>query len=202
VRAAREKAVATRKDALTGTSEYPILAEVEAKVLDVAPVKTAPLAAKVLSAEPMPPMRLAEPYEALRDASDRHLAKTGARPKVFLANLGTLAESMARATFVQNFFAAGGIEAVPHDGSGDLAAAFQASGAKLACLCSTDEVYGREGPEAAKALAAGARHIYLAGKPGDQIDALTQAGVGTFVATGSDAFATLRAAYDILGIAR
>jgi len=203
VREARELAIATRKDALTGTSEFPALAEVEVRVLDVTPVKTAPPTAKVLSAEPMPPMRLAEPYEALCDASDRLLAETGARPKVFLANLGTLAESMARSTFARNFFAAGGIEAVPHDGSGDLAAAFQASGAKLACLCSTDDVYAREGVEAAKALSsAGAKHIYLAGKPGDQIDALTQAGVGTFVVTGSDALATLRAAYGILGIAR
>ena len=40
------------------------------------------------------------------------LAKTGARPKIFLANLGTLAEFTARATFAKNFFEAGGIEAV------------------------------------------------------------------------------------------
>ena len=44
------------------------------------------------------------------------LAKTGARPKIFLANLGTLAEFTARATFAKNFFEAGGIEAVANDG--------------------------------------------------------------------------------------
>ena len=59
----------------------------------------------------LPRIRLAEPFEKLRDASDRALAKTGARPKIFLANLGTPAEFNARATFAKNFFEAGGIEA-------------------------------------------------------------------------------------------
>jgi methylmalonyl-CoA mutase len=200
VRAARQAAIAIRKDALTGTSEFPTLAEVAVQVLDAAPVTTAPLPTKVLSAEPMPPMRLAEPFEALRDQSDAILAATGSRPKVFLANLGTLAESMARATFARNFFATGGMEAVEHDGSGDLAAAFMASGAKLTCLCSTDEVYGREAAQAAKALAAaGARHLYLAGKPSDAA-ALTAAGIETFIFAGCDALATLKAAHSLIGV--
>ena len=44
------------------------------------------------------------------------LAKTGARPKIFLANLGTPAEFTARASFAKNFFEAGGIEAVGGEG--------------------------------------------------------------------------------------
>jgi methylmalonyl-CoA mutase len=201
VRAARQAAIATRKDALTGTSEFPTLAEIAVQVLDAEPVQIAALATRALSTAPMPPMRLAEPYETLRDASDRQLAATGSRPTVFLANLGTLAESMARATFAQNFFAAGGIEAVSSDGSGDLAAAFTASGAKLACLCSTDEVNGREAAAAAKTLAvAGARHLYLAGKPRDTAP-LTAAGIETFIFAGCDALATLKAAHGILGTA-
>ena len=47
-------------------------------------------------------------------------------------------------------------------------AAFKASGAKLACLCSSDAVYETEAADAAKALtAAGATHP-LAGRPGEQ----------------------------------
>ena len=57
-------------------------------------------------------MRLAEPFEQLRDASDRMLAQTGARPKIFLANLGMPADFTARASFAKNFFEAGGIAAV------------------------------------------------------------------------------------------
>ena len=77
-------------------------------------------------------------------------------------------------------------------------AAFKASGAKLACLCSSDKVYEKDAADAAKALAAaGAKHLYLAGRP-KAPDALKAAGIGTFIFTGCDALATLRSAHDIL----
>ena len=69
----------------------------------------------------------------MRDKSDAILAKTGARPKVFLANLGKLSDFTARATFAKNFYEAGGIEALGNDGFPDLAAmiaAFKSSGAQ------------------------------------------------------------------------
>jgi methylmalonyl-CoA mutase len=202
VRAEREKAAALRKDALTGTSEFPHLAEVPVSVLAIAPVAPPPLPAMV-AVEPLLRMRLAEPFERLRDASDRVLAETGARPKVFLANLGTPADFTARASFAKNFFEAGGIEAVTAEDEanrGDLAAAFQSSGARLACLCSGDAVYAREAAAAAKALAAaGAAHIYLAGRPRELEGEFRQAGVNEFIFAGCNALATLEAAHDILG---
>ncbi len=207
-RAAREKAVATRRDPLTGTSEFPHLQEAPVTVLDVPPVQAPPLTG-ALSFPPLAPMRLAAPYEALRDASDRALAATGARPRIFLANLGTLAGFTARAMFAKNLFEAGGIEAVSNDGfarvdgSTDLAAlasAFKSSGASLACLCAADDVYAREAVEAAKALAqAGARHIYLAGRPGDLEQVLKSAGVQSFIFVGCDVLAMLREAHAELG---
>jgi methylmalonyl-CoA mutase len=202
VRAEREKAVAVRRDALTGTSEFPHLAEAPVSVLDVAPVTTPALPA-THTVEPLTARRLAEPFERLRDASDHMLDKTGARPRVFLANLGRLADFTTRATFAKNFFDAGGIEAVTREGPAnpdDLAAAFAASGAKLACLCATDAVYAREAEAAATALAAaGAKHIYLAGRPGSMEQALRAAGVQAFIYAGCDALATLRHAHGILG---
>jgi methylmalonyl-CoA mutase len=52
---------------------------------------------------------------------------------------------------------------------------------------------------AAQALqAAGAKHIYLAGRPGDLEADLRSAGVNEFIFAGADALATLRAAHDIL----
>jgi len=196
-RIAREKAVATRKDPLTGTSEFPSLNEAAVQVLMPNPR----LQARTESGESpaLPNIRLAEPYEALRDASDAILKETGARPKVFLATLGKPADNIARATFAKNFFEAGGIEAVEFSG-GDLAAAFKASGSALACLCSSDEVYANEAAAAARALvAAGARHVYLAGRPGDLAEALKQAGVQTFIFAGCDVLATLRDAHRSLG---
>jgi methylmalonyl-CoA mutase len=200
VRAAHEAATATRKDALTGTSEFPNLAEAPVQVLDLKPV---PLGAPVanITYPALKPIRFAEPFERLRDASDTMLAKTGTRPKVFLANLGTIAEFTARASFAKTFFEAGGIEAAANDGFPNreaMVTAFKTSGAKLACLCSADAVYEREAIDAAKALqAAGATHIYLAGRPKDA-DALKAAGVGTFIFAGGDAVTTLKAAHDTL----
>ena len=203
VRAERQVAVARRKDAFTGTSDFPDLAEAPVSVLDVSPVALPSSSAPTF--EPLPRIRLAEPFEELRDASDRMLARTGSRPKVFVANLGTPADFTARATFAKNFFTAGGIEALDNDGFATRDAmieAFKASGAKLACLCSSDEVYGREAADAAAALKnAGASHIYLAGRPGEQGTALRSAGVATFIHVGCDVLPTLRTAHDMLKLA-
>ena len=73
-----------------------------------------------------------------------------------------------RATFAANLFAAGGIKAVSDDGHDDAdsaAAAFKASGATIACICSSDDVYAELAEATAAALkAAGAQRVYLAGK--------------------------------------
>src|SRR5207253_5230647 len=134
-------------------------------------------------------------FELVRDKSDDMLKKTGARPRVFLANLGTPADFTPRAAFAKSFFETGGVEAIDSAGFTDsaaLAAAFKASSASLACLCSSDKVYAEHAVRAAKALhAAGARHIYLAGRPGEQEAALRSAGVDGFIFAGGDALATL-----------
>jgi len=202
-RAEREKNIARRKDALTGTSEFPDIHEGTVHVMDVA---RHPAGAKSAPAFPaLPRIRLAEPFEALRDASDAVLAKTGARPKVFLANLGKLSDFTARTLYAKNFFEAGGIEAVANDGFAGrdaMIAAFKSSGAKLACLCSSEGVYATEAAAAATALAAaGAASIYLAGRPGEFEAALRDAGVRGFIYVGCDVLATLKAAHGLLGLA-
>jgi methylmalonyl-CoA mutase len=200
VRAEREKAVARGKDVLTGTNEFPHIRETAPKVLDVAPVTLPNGGPAVLTTAALPRIRLAEPFEHLRDASDKILARSGTRPKIFLATLGKPADFSARVNFAKNFFEAGGIEAV---GGGDdpspLAVAFKASGATLACLCGSDKTYESEAEAAAAALkAAGARHIYLAGQPGKTETTYRNAGLQTFIHAGCDALATLQAAYQIL----
>ena len=202
VRAERQKAAARRKDALTGTSDFTDLHEKSAAVLDVAPV-VPPKEAAAVMIEPLPRIRLAEPFEALRDKSDQILAKTGARPKVFLANLGKLADFTARAMFAKNFYEAGGIEALSNDGFKDQAAmiaAFKASDAKLTCLCSSDKVYEAQAAAAAKALTVAGATVHLAGRPGENEANWRQAGVKTFIFMGCDVVSTLQAAHDILAV--
>jgi methylmalonyl-CoA mutase len=198
-RSAREANIARRREVLTGASEFPNLHEAAVAVLDVKPIELAPYGEAKITFDALPPMRLAAPFEELRDRSDEILKKSGGRPKVFLANLGAPADFTARATFAKSFFETGGIEAVDNEGFTDpaaLAAAFKASGAALACLCSSDKVYAEHAIPAAKALqAAGTKHIYLAGRPGEQEAALRAAGVNDFVFAGGDALATLQGAY-------
>jgi methylmalonyl-CoA mutase len=198
--AERERAAASRRATLVGANEFPDLGEAPAAVLDVASVSV-PATAAAVAIEALPPMRLAQPYEALRDASDRALAATGARPTIFLANLGASADFTARATFAKSFFEAGGIEALTNDGfeSRDaLLNAFMASGARLACLCAADADYTRAAADTARALEeAGARALYLAGPPGEHEDAWRAAGIDTFIHSGCDALAVLQAAHQV-----
>ena len=194
VRAARQQAVACGKEILTGTNAYPDIAETPPAVLDVAPRAAASDDAATVTAPPLLRLRLAEPFEALRDKSDRMFAATGARPKVFLATLGTPEEFTPRANFVQNFFEAGGIEAL----SGAISD-YQAARARIACLCASAKVPEPELASAAAALKRnGARRIYFARWPAAREDILRAAGVQTFIDEGCDALATLNEAYDIL----
>jgi methylmalonyl-CoA mutase len=201
-RAAREANIARRKEVLTGASEFPNLYEAHVAVLDAEPVALAPYGEEKFKFDALPPIRLAVPFERLRDRSDERLKASGTRPKVFLANLGTPADFTARATFAKSFFETGGIEAVDTVGFIDpaaIAAAFRTSGAALACLCSSDRIYAEQAIAAAEALqAAGANHIYLAGRPGEQEAALRAAGVHDFIFAGCDALATLQEAYRLM----
>jgi methylmalonyl-CoA mutase len=204
VRDARAKNIARRKDVLTGVSEFPNLREAPATVLQPTPITVASDNAAKSKFTALAPIRVAEPFERLRDRSDTAFAARGARPKVFIANLGTHADFTARATFAKSLFEAGGIEAVDGDGGSDastIAAAFKASGAAITCLCSSDKVYVGLAADAAKALkSAGATQIYLAGRPGELETDLRAAGVAEFIFAGNDAVATLSAAYATMGL--
>ena len=201
-RSVREANITRRKEVLTGATEFPNLHEALGAVLNAKPVALAPYGETKFKFDALPPMRLAAPFERLRDRSDQILKDTGARPKVFLANLGAPADFTARAAFAKSFFETGGIEAVDTEGFTDpavLSTTFKASGAVLACLCSSDRIYAQQAAAAAKALqAADAKHIYLAGRPGEQEAALRAAGVDDFIFAGGDALTTLQEAYRLM----
>ena len=198
-RATREANIARRKEELTGATAFPNLNEAQVAVLNVKAFELAPSDEAKIKFDALSPMRLAAPFERLRDRSDEILKTKGARPRVFLANLGTAADFTARATFAKSFFETGGIEAIGLDSFADaaaLSAAFKASGAALACICSSDKVYAERAEDAAKALqAAGAKHIYLAGRAGEQEQALRTAGINEFIFAGGNALTALQQAY-------
>ena len=157
---------------------------------------------------PLPRVRWAQDFEALRDASDAYLAATGARPSVFLANLGPVAEHTARATFATNLYAAGGIVATTSEagattGFADAGAVVEdatAAGAHLVCVCGSDDRYAAEAVAVVSALRdAGIGPVHLAGNPGERRDAETAAGVTEFIHVGVDVLDVLRRAHVTIG---
>ena len=101
--------------------------------------------------------------------------------------------------------AAGGIEAEQQAGFETAQAAadgLTASGAMIACICSSDTIYADMAVDAAKALkAAGAAKVLVAGRPGDAETDLTAAGVDGFVFAGQDMVALLTSLQKDLGVA-
>ena len=199
---AESEAIATGQYELTGVSAYPEISD--------APVaaKPHPLAMEAedsaITAEPIPLRRPSEPFDALRGAADAFAKQSGARPAVFLANLGKTSDFAVRATYAANFFAAGGIDVVSGEGlegSDDAGEAFAKSGARLACICSSDDVYAAMAKDAALALSKrDARQVYLAGRPGDERAKLRKAGVGRFIHQGCDMVEILQDTHKLLGI--
>ena len=169
--AARQRDIDTRRAPLTGVSEFPNVAEAPAPQL---PGTDGPLA----------PHRWAEGFEALRSRVER----SEAPPMVFLATIGPPAAFTPRATFAENFFGIAGLPCTRGPAAG-----FRASGARIACICSTDALYAEHAAEVAAQLeAAGAHAVYLAGKP--------QAGIDRTIHAGMDARAALSDVLDLLEI--
>ncbi|MBV8451497.1 MAG: methylmalonyl-CoA mutase small subunit [Deltaproteobacteria bacterium] len=166
------------------------LGEISAAIREV-PGTDEPARAQPLAIHPY-----AAAYEELRDASDRFAARTGKRPLVFLANIGTPAEFIARSTYALNFFEAGGFQVINNDGFSDqaaLAAAFTQSQARSAVICSSDKEYQKVAEKTAETLkASGARTVILAGNP--------RANEAKYRAAGVDRFIFVRC--DVLGILR
>lgn len=174
-RAAKEKAISSRRRTLVGVNNYPDIHEQE---LD--------------RAGSLPPGRLAQPIEEIRLRTERYARESGSTPKVVLLKKGDLKMKMARAQFCQNFFGCGGFVIEEQEWSRVLPEA------ALLVLCSSDPEYidfANEVCPAAKVP------VLVAGNPKDQIDALKAAGVAGFIHVQSNMVDTLTEWQDKLGIA-
>jgi methylmalonyl-CoA mutase len=176
---ARAARIATRRDPITGVSEFPNLAE---KLPERLP------AAQVMPSGGLPQVRAAQEFEALRDAADA----AAERPAVYLATIGPVARHTARASFAGNLFQAGGLATPSGGGAGGLGEA----GTTVACICGTDKDYAGSAAGLAEELrGAGATQVWLAGKPELAVD-----GVDGYVFAGCDALDALRAVHRELGL--
>lgn len=165
----REVLIATRKEPITGVSEFPNLNET---LLD-RETEPASINQETTNSATAPTNTLrshfrAEAFEEFRDKSNRILTESGSRPKVFMATLGPIAAHTARENFATNLLTAGGVETVKGPIDTDVAAtaqAFKLIDTPVACLAASDQLYSAAGDELIQALRnAGATTILLAGK--------------------------------------
>lgn len=155
----------------------------------------------------IPPVaeRAAQPFEELRDASDRAVRRVKTRPPIFLANLGKLADYNVAASWAQNFFAAGGFEVIDQGGFSDIAAIvrkFQRNPAPVACICAPPKILAAM-PGVAPALKqAGAVAVYLAASRSDLSDVSDddKRAIDRIVYEGCDALKILSELHDAMRV--
>jgi len=198
--AALTRSVARLKTLITGVSAH-------------ADLKEPPVVTAVGAPEPetiaradgaLAPIRLAEPFERLRDLSDALLRSTGSRPKVFLAALGPESKHRRRVQFMREWLESGGFESIYDGGTAtpeEAAERARANGAHLACLCGADDAYAEQAEAYARAIkASGVKGLALAGRPGEFESAWRAAGVDIFIFAGGDAITAMLRLYDLIGV--
>ena len=179
-RAAREKAVSSRRKALVGVNNYP----------DLGGKPVAIVSNPATGDAPFPQFRLAEPFEKIRERTERHAEATGHAPRVLLLKRGDVKMRTARANFALNFFGCAGFAITESEEYADI-------NADLLILCSSDPEYLAFAEEVISAVKI---PVIVAGNPKEQIEALKAAGVKGFVHVGSDAVETLTDWQNRLGV--
>lgn len=196
---ARKKAVATRREILLGSNQYPNFTEVAADKLQE---KGSCCCGGGHCGEATIPAldfsRGASEFEALRMTTE----KSGKTPKVFMLTIGNLAMRLARSQFSANFFGCAGYKIIDNLGFDTVEAGVEAAvkaGAEIVVLCSSDDEYAEFAPAAYKALAGRAEFV-VAGAPACADDLKAQ-GIDQFVNVKSNVLETLKAFNAKLGIA-
>lgn len=195
----REANIATRRQTVLGTNQYPNFGEVaDTKVVKMETVKKAE-AAKPADAicEPLPHYRESQAMEELRFRTDA----SGKRPKVFMLTIGNLAFRRARAQFSCNFFACAGFEVIDNIGfktiDEGLKAAFD-SKSDIVVICSSDEEYETLATEAFAKINGKAIFV-VAGEPACKV-ALEASGITNFISVKSNVLETLKGYQEMLNI--
>ena len=220
----REQHVKKRKEKIVGTNVYANLAESTAPKHVYAPygkthmyvnVKTMEDALSLVQRRaiaqyginenespaitvlPIRQWRISEPFEQLRQASERHAEKNGKRPTVHLVNLGAIPKHKVRADFITGFFEAGGFAVIKNDGYMTVEEAvngvLQTNGTHY-IICGTDNDYVDAVPHIVRQVKAERSdiRIYVAGKPSPDVEVtFTEAGVDGYIHIGSNCYDTV-----------
>lgn len=198
--AKRDMNVATRRENLLGTNQFPNFTEKIESGLDASVFAPQDLTVEDAEIETLKPYRGAQAFEALRYKTDE-FAKTGKRPMVFMLTIGNLAMRKARAQFACNFFAVAGFTVVDNNGFKTVEEGVEAAkkaGADIIVLCSSDDEYAELAPAAFEATGDSAIFV-VAGAPACTED-LKAKGIQHFISVKSNILEELKNYQSLLKI--
>jgi methylmalonyl-CoA mutase len=198
----RENGIATRREILLGTNQYPNFNElIQQEVCDLSYACCSKFTDGKCDeedsngnnddkvAEPLHQFRGAQAFEELRQKTD----KSEYRPKVFMLSVGNLAMRKARATFSFNFFACASFEGIDNNGFETIEEGAKAAldaKADIVVLCSSDDEYAVFAPEAFEKLKDKTIFV-VAGDPACKAD-LEAKGIKNFISIKSNILETLK----------
>jgi methylmalonyl-CoA mutase len=195
----RNNFLATRREILVGTNQYPNFRE-DADENFQEKIAFQNNAVSNFSVKPIMKFRGAINFEKLRLATEKH---PGNRPKVFMLTYGNFAMRKARAAFSCNFFACAGYEVIDNTGfqtaEEGVKKAFEA-GADIIVVCSSDEEYIEIAP-AVFNLVKNKAITVIAGAPAS-MEELKQKGIENFIHAKSNLLETLKTFHKKLGITK
>lgn len=190
--AAKDKAVATRRQTILGSNQYPNFTEVADKALCAEVVERKPDKGNVLV-----PYRGAMAFEQMR----LHVDRSGKEPKAFMLTCGSLAMARARAQFSCNFFACAGIRVIDNTFFKSLEDGVKAaleSKAEIVVVCSSDDDYAEVAPKIKEMLGDKAI-LVVAGAPAC-MEELQSKGINNFISVKSNVLETLKGYLKQMGI--
>ncbi len=196
--ATRAKNIATRRDILLGTNQYPnFTEEASEEMISATASKGGCCCKSERQFEPLRTYRASEEFEALRMATD----KDEKSPLAFMLTCGSLSFARARAQFACNFFACAGIKVQDNTYFKSVeegAKAALEAGAAITVICASDEDYATLALEAQKALS-GKSIVVVAGNPECRAE-LEAAGITHFISARDNVLESLKAYQKELGI--
>lgn len=188
----RDMAIATRKEILLGTNQYPNRNEVIEQPLPDSVFAPKVKSDKNASIRTLKTYRGAQAFEEMRYKTDMY-AQKGKRPKVFIIPIGNPSMKQARAQFAGNFFGCAGFEIIDNPGFNSVDEAARAclkAKADVAVVCSSDEEYSTLAPALFEILK-GKTIFVVAGYPKSIIDQLKDKGIEHFIHVKSNVLQTL-----------
>ena len=195
---ARKKAVATRREILLGSNQYPNFTEVAAdKIQEKGSCCCGGGHCGEATIPALDFSRGASEFEALRMTTE----KSGKTPKVFMLTIGNLAMRLARSQFSANFFACAGFQVMDNNGFKTVeegAKACMDNKADIVVICSSDDEYATIAPEVYAAMKDKAI-IVVAGNP-ECRPQLEEIGIKNYVHVKCNVLEDLKAYQQKLGI--